>query len=126
MPAHIIIVEDVRELADVLRQLLEHNDCTTQIFETGEGVLALLDTGNAPDAILCDIILPGVSGLEILAQIRAHATWKQVFFVAMSGKRDDESLTMQRGADGFLVKPFSVHELLEVLRRSPHPLIATR
>ncbi len=82
-----------------------------------------LATSRAYDLLLLDLVLPGRDGLEILREVRAIRPTQPVIILTARGAEDDRVAGLQLGADDYVVKPFSVKELLArveaVLRRSP-------
>lgn len=87
----------------------------------GEG--AEMAVGQAYDLLLLDLVLPGVPGLQILDRVRAVRPTQPVIILTARGDEQDRVEGLRRGADDYVVKPFSVRELLArveaVLRRSP-------
>ncbi len=115
--AELLIIEDDPQLLKVLREAVELNGDQVQVAANGEQGLALLKGGYQPSAILCDIALPHMNGLELLRQVRLNAAWMSVRFVAMSGSDDLRGEALAYGADDYLVKPFKFRDLFEVLAR---------
>ncbi len=89
---------------------------------TGDEGLALA-TGRSYDLVLLDLVLPGCGGLDILRDVRALRPTQPVIILSARGEEDDRVAGLRLGADDYVVKPFSVKELLArveaVLRRSP-------
>jgi DNA-binding response OmpR family regulator len=95
-----------------------------QVLETGDGVEgAQLAVYREYDLLLLDLVLPGMSGLEILQRVREARPTLPVIILTARGEERDRVEGLKRGADDYVVKPFSVKELLArveaVLRRSP-------
>jgi DNA-binding response OmpR family regulator len=82
-----------------------------------------LATSRSYDLLLLDLVLPGCSGLEILRRVRSIRPTQPVIILSAMGDEDDRVAGLRLGADDYVVKPFSVKELLArveaVLRRSP-------
>ena len=80
-------------------------------------------TGRSYDLLLLDLVLPGCGGLDILRQVRALRSSQPVILLTARGEEQDRVAGLRLGADDYVVKPFSVKELLArieaVLRRSP-------
>jgi CheY-like chemotaxis protein len=70
-----------------------------------------------PDILLLDVHLPNASGLDVLAQLRAHAETKDLSVVMTSGLNVEEEC-MESGANGFLLKPYMPDDLLDILKRN--------
>ncbi|HEX4141955.1 MAG TPA: response regulator transcription factor [Pirellulales bacterium] len=95
-----------------------------QPFEAANGDEGLaLATGRSYDLLLLDLVLPGCGGLDILRQVRALRSNQPVILLTARGEEQDRVAGLRLGADDYVVKPFSVKELLArieaVLRRSP-------
>jgi two-component system phosphate regulon response regulator PhoB len=123
MSAHILIVEDEEPLTLLLRYNLESAGYTVDSVGRGdEAELKLRET--LPDLMLLDWMLPGVSGIEICRRLRARpATAKlPVIMLTARGEESERIRGLGTGADDYVVKPFSVPELLAriaaLLRRS--------
>jgi DNA-binding response OmpR family regulator len=95
-----------------------------EVIEAATGTLGLAEALRATfDLLLLDLILPGPSGFEILKTVRAHRPTLPVIILTARGDEADRVKGLRLGADDYVVKPFSVRELLArveaVLRRSP-------
>ncbi|HTI70033.1 MAG TPA: response regulator transcription factor [Candidatus Limnocylindria bacterium] len=95
-----------------------------EILQSGHGVEAQkLAVTATYDLLLLDLVLPGVSGFEILKSVREHRPTLPVIILSARGEEADRINGLRLGADDYVVKPFSVRELLArveaVLRRSP-------
>jgi DNA-binding response OmpR family regulator len=93
-------------------------------LESGDGTAGLgLLRSRGADLVLLDLVLPGADGLDVLREIRAHDPVLPVIILTARGSEDDRVKGLSSGADDYVVKPFSVRELLarveSVLRRSP-------
>jgi CheY-like chemotaxis protein len=112
----VLVVEDHRDAAEMLRDLLEMNGFEVQVALTGpEGVRAAREYH--PDVILCDLGLPGMDGYEVAAALRMAPGGARQRLVALTGYGQDEDRRRSREA-GFqyhLVKPIDPEELREVL-----------
>jgi two-component system OmpR family response regulator len=118
----ILIVEDNRELAEVLRDLLVEEGFAVDLSLDGEDGLWRATTVEY-DAAVLDILLPGVDGLEILRRMREAGRRAPVLLLTAKDSTEDRVLGLDSGADDYLVKPFSLDELLArlraLLRRGP-------
>ncbi len=118
----ILIVEDDNTIQGMLANLLHKNDFQTESAYAGTEALRLLET-RAFDLVLLDLMLPGLSGEEVLQKIR---TVSKVPIIVITAKSDKESTVhlLKIGADDYLVKPFYPDELLariEVRLRRTEP-----
>jgi len=119
-PAHLLIVDDDRALAQMLLEILELEGYRVSVAADGEAALEQL-TKLSPDLIILDVMLPGMDGFEVLRHVRA----KQDLPVIMLTARGEEAERIQgltSGADDYIPKPFNPAELVarihNVLRRS--------
>ena len=110
----ILIVDDAQQVRRVLRTTLSAEGYT--IFEagTGEEALELIRT-SIPDAILLDVNMPGMGGLEACREIRRVLDVPIIMLTVRNSERD-KVLALDAGADDYVVKPFGMHELLARIR----------
>ena len=127
----ILIVEDEADLSLLLGYNLEAEGYVVENAERGdEAELRLAE--NAPDLVILDWMLPGVSGLEICRRLRARESTRTlpVIMVTARGEETERVRGLSVGADDYVVKPFSVPELMArvraLLRRSRPERIAER
>jgi DNA-binding response OmpR family regulator len=108
---HILIVEDERKMAALLRRVLIEERHSVDLAHDGPtGLdLALSDTY---DAMILDLMLPGMDGIEICRQVRAHHLATPILMLTARGTVADRVKGLKTGADDYLVKPFAVEELL--------------
>ena len=112
----ILIVEDEKELCSSIRLSLELNKFDVISAENGMEALRLI--WNEPvDLILCDINLPDITGLEILEKVRNDKRLYQTPFVFLSAYSDESDIRhgMNKGADDYLTKPFSIKDLVKTI-----------
>lgn len=117
----ILIIEDERHLAKILKKGLEENGFIVDMCHDGEEGLYMAET-NPFDAILLDILLPRMDGLTILNSLRAKNIGVPVLLLTAKGELEDRVKGLNTGADDYIVKPFDFQELLArlnaVIRRS--------
>lgn len=122
----ILIVEDDSGISDFVNLELQHEGFETSIAATGREALEQFEKFN-PDMILLDVMLPELSGLEVLRRIR-KASQVPVIMVTARGETYDKVNGLDAGADDYLPKPFEIEELLArmraVLRRHTPPASA--
>jgi DNA-binding response OmpR family regulator len=111
----ILIVEDDPTLADILRQGLEEEDYAVDLSLDGEDGLWRATTVDY-DAVVLDIMLPKVNGLEILERMRREGRRAPVLLLTARDGVDDRVRGLDTGADDYLVKPFDWNELLARVR----------
>jgi DNA-binding response OmpR family regulator len=124
----ILVVEDERRMADLLRQgLIEDGHAVTVALDGREG-LAIAEPGGF-DLLLLDVMLPGITGLEIARRLRARRDRTPILMLTARDATSDIVHGLDTGADDYLTKPFSFEVLLArvraVGRRGPiaHPVV---
>ena len=125
----ILIIEDEKRLAQLMQKGLEENAFTVDISFDGEEGMHMAETWPY-DAILLDIMLPGIDGLEILQSLRARKNDVPVLIITARGEVGERIRGLNIGADDYIAKPFDLSELIarlrSVIRRSkgkPSPLL---
>lgn len=114
MTNFILLVEDDNRLAEMVKDYLGDNGYDVTIAGTGvEGID--LQTSNGFDAIILDLMLPDIDGLEVCRTIRAHET-VPILMLTAKGDPMDRIVGLELGADDYLPKPFEPRELLARLR----------
>lgn len=113
----VLVVEDEPALVTLLRYNLEREGFAVSEAHDGEEALLQLRESK-PDAILLDWMLPRVSGLEVCRQIRRAPAWRDlpVIMLTARGEEGDRVRGLDSGADDYVVKPFSLGELIARLR----------
>jgi two-component system OmpR family response regulator len=110
----VLVVEDEEDLRATLRQALEEEGYA--VDHTGDGAEGLYKAENWDyDAILLDVMLPGMDGWEILARLRKKKPTPVLMLTARDGVKDRVK-GLDGGADDYLIKPFDLHELLARVR----------
>lgn len=108
----ILIVDDDRDIARLLSDAFEDEGFETCIKNSGESALLYVIEGSAePDIIILDIMLPGISGLEVCREIREKVKCP-IIFVSAKSKSGDAVSGLEIGADDYIAKPFVVEELV--------------
>jgi two-component system phosphate regulon response regulator PhoB len=121
--ARILIVEDEPDLAQVLEYNLKDKGHTVHVASRGAEGLRIARE-KRPDLVLLDLMLPDIPGTEVCKQLKTDPTLRgiQVVMLTAKGEEIDRVLGFELGADDYVVKPFSVRELLlriqAILRRS--------
>ena len=116
--ATILIIEDEVPIRDNLRQLLQLEGYV--VLEAADGVSGIeVAVTSRPDLILCDILMPGVDGYGVLAELRGNPDLAATPFVFLtaSASLEDRSQALKRGADDYLIKPVKIADLLAAIKR---------
>lgn len=111
----ILIVEDEFKLAEALAKILNKNHYTTDIASDGQKGIDMATTG-IYDLILLDIMLPRISGIQILRRLRSLGNNTPVILLTAKDTTDDKVAGLDAGADDYITKPFSADELLARIR----------
>lgn len=111
----VLIVEDEAAIADAVRRGLEGEGIAVDVMRDGvDGLWAA--TENAYDAVILDLMLPGISGRDVLVGLRERGVWTPVLVLTAREGDEVQVGVFDRGADDFLAKPFSFDVLLARLR----------
>lgn len=114
----ILVVDDDRIARKVLRAFLEDAKYEVVVAEDGKSAIDLLLGGDAPPLVILDWVMPGMSGPEVCAKLRASRLKTRPYVLMLSAKTDKAEVVagLDAGADDFLSKPFNLGELLARLR----------
>ncbi|MEM8639984.1 MAG: response regulator transcription factor [Cyanobacteria bacterium P01_G01_bin.54] len=115
MESHILVVEDEDRLAQLLKLELEYEGYTITVANDGLSGLSAAREGD-PDMILLDWMLPGLSGIEICQRLRTTGCKAPIILLTAKDEVSDRVTGLDAGADDYIVKPFSVEELLARVR----------
>ena len=111
MPHRILVVEDNRDLAKVLKMNLEDLFMDVDLAYDGVAGLAKAQSGHY-DLIILDLMLPGLDGMEICRRIRGSSTYTPILMLTSKSSEIDRILGLEMGADDYVTKPFSIKELM--------------
>jgi two-component system OmpR family response regulator len=111
----VLVVDDEVKLANLLQRRLQREGVGVDIAGSGE---AALERAGATqyDAIVLDLMLPGVDGFETCRRLRAEGVWSPTLMLTARNDVEDRIRGLDSGADDYLIKPFSLEELLARLR----------
>ena len=111
----VVVAEDDRSIADVVTLYLKRDGFGVHVARTGPDALAAVRTLR-PVAVVLDIGLPGMDGVEDFRTLRPEEDWTPVLFVTARDDEVDRELGLGLGADGYVTKPFSPRELVARVR----------
>ena len=113
----ILVVDDEPDIAGVVGYNLEKEGFTVVQAHDGEAALRKIRL-EKPDLLILDLMLPGMSGLDICKTVRANPQTSQLPIIMLTAKSDelDRILGLEIGADDYVTKPFSVKELMARVR----------
>ncbi|MFD1255979.1 response regulator [Mucilaginibacter terrae] len=112
----ILICDDEQEILDITRLILE---------DSGHEVLAVINSSNVnmlveteqPDILLIDLWMPGLSGDQVVRQLRKNEQLKQIPIVVISASKDGKEIAYAAGADDFLEKPYDLDALIDIVEK---------
>jgi two-component system OmpR family response regulator len=111
----VLIVEDEAKMAGLLRRGLEREGMAVDTAGEGEEALWRAEAVDY-NAIVLDLMLPGIDGLEVCRRLRESGIWSPILMLTARDAVRDRVAGLDRGADDYLTKPFSYAELLARLR----------
>ncbi len=111
----LLLAEDERELSNALVAILKHNNYSVDAVYNGIDAFGY-GRGGDYDAVILDIMMPGMNGIEVLKKLREEGVSTPVLILTARSETDDKILGLDSGADDYLTKPFSMGELLARLR----------
>jgi len=118
---HIMVVDDDQDLAEMLGIVLTGAGFEVDLVNSGDQVKAIFQA-HKPDLVLLDVMLPGMSGIEVAKEIR-ETSMVPIVMLTAKGDTHDVVLCLEAGADDYMIKPFNPSELVARikvrLRRSP-------
>jgi two-component system, OmpR family, response regulator MprA len=112
----ILVVDDERAVRDSLRRALELQGYEVDLASDGAEALDRLAANGQPDAVVLDILMPGIDGLEVCRQIRRRGYSIPVLMLTARDAVGDRVEGLDAGADDYVVKPFALEELLARIR----------
>jgi len=111
MSKDVLIVEDHRDLATVLKRHIVNLGCRVVIASDGEEALRVAEKQNF-DLVLLDLMLPRIDGLEVCRRIRSQKPYVPILMLTAKSSEVDKIVGLEMGADDYITKPFSVRELV--------------
>lgn len=117
----ILLVDDEAAITSNLAPFLERTGFHVAVAANGEDALGKVDTFD-PDLIVLDVLMPYMSGRDVLRRLRQSSNWTPVILLTQVGDATERAMALEEGADDYLNKPFDPHELIarirSVLRRT--------
>jgi two-component system response regulator ResD len=125
--AFVLVVDDEPTIGDVVSRYLQRAGFETRVALDGQQAIAI-NAERSPDLVILDIMLPGLDGLEVMRRLQqSEQGCPAVILLTARGEEADRIAGLRRGADDYVVKPFSPGELVArvqaVLRRGEHAVV---
>ncbi|MCL4313047.1 MAG: response regulator transcription factor [Actinobacteria bacterium] len=115
MPMRVLVVDDDPAVRRSLERALKLEGYEVELAEGGRQALNVL-MDHSPDAVVLDLMMPEIDGLEVCRRLRAAGDWTPILILTARDAVDDRVSGLDAGADDYLVKPFALAELLARLR----------
>jgi len=111
----VLVVEDRVKMARLLRRALRGEGVAADVAIRGEDALWMAEATRY-DAIVLDVMLPGINGIEACRRLREAGVWTPILMLTARGRLEDRVAGLDAGADDYLPKPFELQELMARLR----------
>ncbi len=119
MNRKILFIDDEPNILSAIKRTLRHNrkDWEVILASSAEEALELLNEAEYPDLIVCDVMMPGMTGFDLLEELQKNPETAVIPFIFLTGRnqKGDHRHGMELGADDYLVKPFQPEELLAAI-----------
>lgn len=118
MALHILLIEDEPNIAEAIRFILSRDGYEVRVLGNGQDALTSL-ADRMPDLVILDLMLPGISGLDVLTQLRNTPKTADipVMMLTARGQSQDRQAAEQAGVSHFMTKPFANHDVREAVRQ---------
>jgi two-component system, OmpR family, response regulator MprA len=112
----ILVVDDERAVRESLRRALELEGYEIELADDGQEALYRLESQAEPDAVILDVLMPGLDGLEVCKRLRRTGSKLPVLMLTARDAVENRVAGLDAGADDYLTKPFALEELLARIR----------
>src|SRR5207344_169726 len=112
----ILVVDDERAVRESLRRALELEGYEIELAGDGNEALYRLEANDEPDAMILDVLMPGIDGLEVCRRLRGTGSKLPVLMLTARTEVEDRVAGLDAGADDYVTKPFALEELLARVR----------
>lgn len=131
---HIFVVDDEEDIRELLIYNIENDEMCATAFSDGKSMIAALKERRAdlPDLIILDLMMPGMSGLDVCRRVKNSDSWKHIPIIMLTARSEESDIVLglELGADDYVTKPFSFRVLKArmraLLRRPNNPLESTK
>jgi two-component system, OmpR family, alkaline phosphatase synthesis response regulator PhoP len=110
---HILVADDEPHIGRIIKMKLEQGPFRVTLAYDGPEALSVLEKDNDVSVVFLDLMMPGMSGLDVLAKMRADERWKDLpcIILTAAGQEQQHRRAMELGASEFMTKPFSPKKL---------------
>jgi two-component system response regulator MprA len=112
----ILVVDDERAVRESLRRALELEGYEIELADDGIAALEAVEASGEPDAMILDVLMPGLDGLEVARRLRRAGSRLPILMLTARVEVDDRVAGLDAGADDYVTKPFALEELLARVR----------
>ena len=114
----ILVIDDEKSIRFIIENTLKH-EFDVVSFSSGQEGFSYLEAGNFPDMIICDLIMPVLTGFEFLERIKSSGFFDDIPIMILSGREwsKDKIRCFELGAEDYVVKPFSPSEVIARIKR---------
>ena len=115
--SNILIIEDSVDVGELLRELMEINGYNTRLLLNSDKIASTLEE-EVPDLIICDVVMPSMSGYQIIQFLKQHKFYKDIPLIFISARVEEEDIRkgLNYGAQAYIKKPYKSKELLTTVR----------
>jgi CheY-like chemotaxis protein len=113
----LLVVDDNEDNRDMLARRLRRRGYQVSTAESGALALDMIGTANQYDAVLLDVMMPDITGLEVLAKLRTRFSKEQLIIVMATARSDSEDVVeaLRLGANDYVIKPINLDEIISAL-----------
>ncbi len=117
--ASAFVIDDNEDMLYLLRFLLMRDGFFVHSASTGREASAFIENSDPPDIVITDLMLPHISGFEIITKIRENRAWADVPIIVLSGKVTEADVirALESGANDYITKPYNPQELSARIKR---------
>lgn len=119
-PMKLLLIEDDQDVTDLLTEVLSEQNYFVDVAADGQAGRELAESCNY-DLLLLDVLLPKVDGISLCRQLRSNGCQIPILMLSARDTAQDQAAGMDAGADGYLVKPYKLQELLASINALLHP-----
>jgi two-component system response regulator CpxR len=113
----VLVIDDDAELTEMLGDFLLREGFSVAVAANGpDALVALSNAADAPDLVVLDVMLPGLDGFGVLAELQAGGRFPPVLMLSARGEEEDRIAGLELGADDYMSKPFNPRELVARMR----------